>query len=102
LGLGSIVRSITVSVCAVTLCGTFLASAQAISNIKFDKIVVWDGGQSGDSGTSATAQWLHNMAKTLPPMMQVMKEIGGVDIPETLTTFTATDVPKADAPEKDK
>ncbi len=68
------------------------ASAQAISNIKFDKIVVWDGGgQSGDSGTTATANWLHNMAKTLPPMMQVMKEIGGVDIPETLTTLTSPD-----------
>ncbi|MCL2118973.1 MAG: SPFH domain-containing protein [Planctomycetaceae bacterium] len=78
------------------------ASAQAISNIKFDKIVVWDGGQSGDSGTTATAQWLHNMAKTLPPMMQVMKEIGGVDIPETLTTFSAADSSKTDSPEKEQ
>ena len=59
------------------------ASAKAISNIKFDKIVVWDGGGNKD-GTSATAGWLHNMARTLPPMMQVMKDIGGVEIPETL------------------
>ena len=71
------------------------ASAQAISNIKFDKIVVWDGGQGGTNGTTATANWLHNMAKTLPPMMQVMKEIGGIDIPETLTTLTTPDADTA-------
>ena len=58
------------------------ASAKAISNIKFDKVVVWEGG--GKDGTSSTAGWLHNMARTLPPMMQVMKDIGGVDIPDTL------------------
>lgn len=59
------------------------ASAQAISNIKFDKIIVWDGGNGAD-GASATAGFLKNMAKTLPPMMQVMKEIGGIEFPETL------------------
>ena len=61
------------------------ASAKAISNIKFDKVVVWEG--NGQNGTSATAGWLHNMARTLPPMMQVMKDIGGVEIPETLANF---------------
>jgi len=61
------------------------ASAQAISNIKFDKVVVWEGG--GQNDTSSTANWLHNMARTLPPMMQVMKDIGGVEIPETLANL---------------
>ena len=56
------------------------ASAKAISNIKFDKVVVWEG--NGQNGTSATANWLHNMARTLPPMMQVMSDIGGVEFPE--------------------
>jgi hypothetical protein len=27
------------------------------------------------------------MARTLPPMMQVMKDIGGVEIPETLSSL---------------
>ncbi len=27
------------------------------------------------------------MARTLPPMMQVMKDIGGVELPESLTRF---------------
>ncbi|MBN1590324.1 MAG: flotillin family protein [Pirellulales bacterium] len=61
------------------------ASATAISNIKFDKVVVWEGG--GKDGKSSTANWLQNMARTLPPMMQVMKDIGGVEIPEVLTRF---------------
>ncbi|MHB1033017.1 MAG: flotillin family protein [Pirellulales bacterium] len=61
------------------------ASAKAISNIKFDKIVVWEG--AGQNGSSATANFLHNMSKTLPPMMQVMKDIGGVEIPDTLAKF---------------
>jgi len=63
------------------------ASAKAISNIKFDKVVVWEG--NGQSGTSATANWLQNMARTLPPMLQVMRDIGGIEIPETLAKFTA-------------
>ena len=61
------------------------ASAKAISNIKFDKVVVWEG--NGHNGQSATANWLQNMARTLPPMMQVMKDIGGVEIPDVLATF---------------
>jgi len=61
------------------------ASAQAISNIKFDKVVVWEG--NGQQGGSSTANWLHNMARTLPPMMQVMKDIGGVELPEILANL---------------
>ncbi|HEY9229178.1 MAG TPA: SPFH domain-containing protein [Gemmatimonadaceae bacterium] len=52
-------------------------SAKAISNIKFDKVVVWDGGNGG-GGTSG---FLQNMAKTLPPMMHVMRDIAGVELP---------------------
>lgn len=57
-------------------------SAKAISNIKFDKIVVWEGG--GKEGTSSTANFLHNLARTMPPILQVMKDIGGVEIPECI------------------
>jgi flotillin len=28
------------------------------------------------------------MARTLPPMMQVMKDIGGIELPEALVKFT--------------
>jgi flotillin len=59
------------------------ASAQAISNIKFDKIVVWENGGSGN-GTTNTANFLQSMARTLPPMLQVMRDVGGVEVPEFL------------------
>ena len=52
-------------------------SAKAISNIKFDKVVVWDGGANG----GATSGFLQNMANTLPPMMNVLRDIAGVELP---------------------
>lgn len=66
------------------------SSAKAISNIKFDKIVVWENGGNGN-GKSNTADFLSGMAKTLPPMLQVMKDIGGVELPEALVKFTGAD-----------
>ncbi|HVC97688.1 MAG TPA: SPFH domain-containing protein [Pirellulales bacterium] len=57
-------------------------SAHAISNIKFDKVVVWENG--GHNGTTNTASFLQGMARTLPPMMQVLKDIGGVELPDSL------------------
>jgi flotillin len=63
------------------------SSAKAISNIKFDKIVVWENG--AQNGRSSTADFLHKMAGTLPPMMQVMRDIGGIEIPESLAKFSS-------------
>ncbi|MBN9517858.1 flotillin family protein [bacterium] len=67
------------------------ASAQAISNIKFDKVVVWEGG--GANGASSTAGFLQNMARVMPPMMQVLKDVGGVEVPEYLARLTADEPP---------
>ncbi len=61
------------------------ASARAISNIKFDKVVVWEGGGNGRSGT---ARFIQDLARMMPPMLQVMKEVGGVEIPEYLAKLT--------------
>jgi len=78
------------------------ASAKAISNIKFDKIVVWEGG--GKEGVSNTAGFLHNLAKSMPPVLQVMKDIGGVEFPEYLVKLNpdaaAKPPPDAKSPEK--
>ena len=60
-------------------------SAKAISNIKFDKVVVWDGGGQG-GGTSG---FLQNMANTLPPMMNVLRDIAGVELPGYLGKLNA-------------
>lgn len=53
-------------------------AAKAISNIKFDMVVVWDTG----NGKGSTTGFLQNMAGALPPMLHMMKDVGGVDIPE--------------------
>ena len=74
------------------------ASAQAISSIKFDKVVVWDGSNGTGQGGTATANWLRNMAQTLPPMLEVMKEIGGVEFPDVLAKLSAAEEKSADAP----
>jgi flotillin len=71
------------------------ASAQAISNIKFDKIVVWEGGGTGD--TSKTAGFLQDMARVMPPMLQVMKDVGGVEMPEYFAKLIG-DAPAAKEP----
>jgi flotillin len=70
-------------------------SAKAISNIKFDKVVVWENG--GANGRSNTADFLHKMAGTLPPMMNVMRDIGGIDVPESLAKLVGEDATKKDA-----
>jgi flotillin len=72
-------------------------SAKAISNIKFDKVVVWEGG-NGKSGESSTSGFLQSMARTLPPMMQVLKDIGGVEFPETLVRFSEEKTAKSAEP----
>jgi flotillin len=64
-------------------------AAKAISNIKFDKVIVWENG--GQNGRSNTADFLHKMAGTLPPMMQVMRDIGGIEIPESLAKLVDED-----------
>jgi flotillin len=65
------------------------SSAKAISNIKFDKVIVWENG--GQNGRSNTADFLHKMAGTLPPMLHVMRDIGGVEIPESLAKLVGDD-----------
>jgi flotillin len=54
-------------------------AATAISNIKFDKVVVWDGGNG-----QATGNFLQNFVRGMPPMMEVVQDIGGVKLPEFL------------------
>ena len=73
------------------------ASARAISNIKFDKIIVWDGGAGTAGGPGATAGFLQGLTRSLPPMLQIMKDVGGVQMPEFLGKLVG-DAPKpADA-----
>lgn len=57
---------------------------QAISNLKIDKITVWDNmGGSGGDGTPATANFLSGMLKSLPPLNE-MFEMAGMELPALL------------------
>jgi flotillin len=58
-------------------------AAKAISNIKFDKVVVWEGGNaSGDgSAVGGSAGFIQNIARSMPPMMQVLRDVAGVEVP---------------------
>ena len=69
------------------------ASAQAISNIKFDKVVVWENGGHNGSGESNTTNFLQSLARSMPPMLQVMKDVGGVEVPEFLAKLQADPAP---------
>ncbi|HLN32086.1 MAG TPA: SPFH domain-containing protein [Gemmataceae bacterium] len=81
-------------------------SAKAISNIKFDKVVVWENGGSNGTGGN-TSHFLQGLVRSMPPMMQVLKDIGGVEMPdylarlkpETTTPNGATTVPDVAAPD---
>jgi flotillin len=72
-------------------------SARAISNIKFDKVVVWEGGghaggQNGNgNGSSNTTAFLQNLVRMMPPMMQVMKDIGHLEMPPFMGKVTPDD-----------
>ncbi|MBC7789892.1 MAG: flotillin family protein [Anaerolineae bacterium] len=62
-------------------------AAKAISNIKFDKVVVWEGGSSAGNGVGASAGFVQSMARSLPPMMHVLRDIAGVELPSFLGTL---------------
>lgn len=54
----------------------------AIKNIKFDKITVWDSG-SGTPNGSTTASFLRDLIGSLPPMHDLAKQ-AGIKLPEYL------------------
>ena len=54
----------------------------AISNIKIDKVTVWDNG-SGANGKTATADFLSGMMKSVPPLGEVFS-LAGMSLPTVL------------------
>ena len=55
---------------------------EAIKNIKFDKITVWDGGSGSDKG-STTANFMRDLIKALPAMHDLANQ-AGVELPQIL------------------
>ena len=63
---------------------------EAIKNLKIDKVTVWDGGNTGADGKTATANFLSGMMKSIPPMNE-MFDMAGMKLPDYLGTEKSTD-----------
>ncbi len=76
--------------------------AEAIKNIRIDKVTVWDGGNVGPDGKTATANFLSGMFQSLPPLHDVAG-MAGLDLPGYLGKLK-TQTPPPPPPEdvKDK
>ena len=66
--------------------------AEAIKNIKIDKVTVWENGGNAD-GKSSTANFLSGMYKSVPPL-QDMFNMAGMDLPEYLKGKNQIETPK--------
>ncbi len=55
---------------------------EAIKNIKFDKITVWDGG-AGSANGSTTANFMRDLIKSLPAMHDLANQ-AGIELPSVL------------------
>ena len=55
---------------------------EAIKNIKFDKITVWDGG-AGSANGSTTANFMKDLIKSLPAMHDLANQ-AGIELPQVL------------------
>lgn len=71
--------------------------AEAIKNIKIDKVTVWDGGSNGGNGGSSGVQgFIRNFASALPPLHEIAQQ-AGIDLPQFMGTLQS-EKPKALAP----
>ena len=70
--------------------------ADAIKNIKIDKVTVWDNGGNGEDGKSSTANFLSGMYKSVPPL-QEMFNMAGMDLPEYLKGKDKKEIEAEDA-----
>lgn len=62
---------------------------EAIKNIKFDKITVWDGGAGSEKG-STTANFMRDLIKSLPAMHDLAHQ-AGIELPQVLGKVPSSD-----------
>jgi flotillin len=65
---------------------------EAISNLKIDKITVWDSGGNGRDGSS-TSNFIANLFKSLPPLQDI-SEMAGFELPDYLGKAVKEEVEK--------
>lgn len=64
--------------------------AEAIKNIKIDKVTVWDSGAQSADGKNSTANFLSGMVKSLPALHDVAG-MAGLDLPKYLGEIKSTE-----------
>lgn len=57
--------------------------AEAIKNIKIDKVTVWENGSGGKEGKTSTSNFISGMYKAVPPL-QEMFNMAGMQLPNYL------------------
>ena len=70
---------------------------EAISNIKIDKVTVWDSPNGRADGKSSTAGFLSGMMQSLPPIHDVAA-MAGIDLPKYLGEMKDKEQPAQEAP----
>lgn len=74
---------------------------KAISELKIDKVTVWDGGANGsNNGKGATSNFLSGLINSLPPVHDLAKQ-AGVELPEFLGELKPEMIAKVDQPDID-
>jgi flotillin len=69
---------------------------KAVSNLKIDKVTVWDNGKGAD-GKTKTADFLSGLVGAVPPLHEIAKN-AGVELPGYLGSMTAPAAPTAPRP----
>ena len=64
---------------------------QAIKNLKFDKITVWDN--NSKDGSSSTANFASSLFKSIPPMQELF-DMAGLELPKYLASKKDEDKPE--------
>ncbi|MEM7014379.1 MAG: SPFH domain-containing protein [Verrucomicrobiota bacterium] len=80
---------------------------KAVSNLKIDKVTVWDSGANGNGDGNTTSDFLSKMVKSIPPLHELTGNVG-VKLPEYLgsmdggaQTHGPTSPPAAPEPESE-
>ena len=58
---------------------------KAVSNLKIDKVTVWDSGKNAE-GKTKTADFLSGLVGAIPPLHEIAKN-AGVELPAFLGTM---------------
>tara|TARA_R110001583_G_scaffold160872_1_gene312796 strand:+ start:77171 stop:78607 length:1437 start_codon:yes stop_codon:yes gene_type:complete len=65
--------------------------AEAIKNIKIDKVTVWENGGGGTDGKTSTSNFISGMYKAVPPL-QEMFNMAGMQLPNYLKGENIEDI----------